>query len=54
MRHGSSGGLSVGARSRGACLLLAGCDDAEDGGAKAKRDAPPPPEVTVAKPLVRG
>ena len=35
-----------------ALVLLAGCDEAEDGSAKA--DAPPPPpEVTVAKPLVQ-
>lgn len=35
-----------------ALVLLAGCDQAEDGSAKA--DAPPPPpEVTVAKPLVQ-
>jgi RND family efflux transporter MFP subunit len=35
-----------------ALLLLAGCDAAEDGSAKA--DAPPPPpEVTVSKPLVQ-
>ena len=33
-------------------LLLAGCDEAEDGGAHAQA-APPPPEVTVAKPLVQ-
>ena len=33
-------------------LSLAGCDDAEDGDAQAAR-APPPPEVTVAKPLIR-
>ena len=35
-----------------ALVLLAGCDQAEDGSARA--DAPPPPpEVTVAKPLVQ-
>ena len=35
-----------------ALVLLAGCDEAEDGSAKA--DAPPPPpEVTVARPLVQ-
>ena len=35
-----------------ALVLLAGCDQAEDGSAKA--DAPPPPpEVTVARPLVQ-
>ncbi|HVI38020.1 MAG TPA: biotin/lipoyl-binding protein, partial [Gaiellales bacterium] len=33
-------------------LLLAGCDEAEEGSAQAKA-APPPPEVTVAKPLVQ-
>ena len=36
----------------GAMLLLTACDDAENGNAKAA-DAPPPPEVTVAKPLIR-
>ena len=35
-----------------AMLLLSACDDAENGNAKAA-DAPPPPEVTVAKPLIR-
>lgn len=33
-------------------LLLAGCDEAADGSAQAQA-APPPPEVTVAKPLVQ-
>ena len=33
-------------------LLLAGCDEAPDGGAQAEV-APPPPEVTVSRPLVR-
>jgi RND family efflux transporter MFP subunit len=41
-----------GALATMALLLLAGCDAAEDGSAKA--DAPPPPpEVTVSKPLVQ-
>ena len=33
-------------------ILLAGCDDAKEGSAQAKA-GPPPPEVTVAKPLVQ-
>lgn len=33
-------------------LLLIGCDEAPDGGAQAEV-APPPPEVTVSRPLVR-
>ena len=36
----------------GAMLLAEACDDAENGNAKAA-DAPPPPEVTVAKPLIQ-
>ena len=35
----------------GALAMLAGCDDAADANAKAQ--APPPPEVTVATPLVQ-
>ena len=33
-------------------ILFAGCDDAKEGSAQAKA-GPPPPEVTVAKPLVQ-
>jgi RND family efflux transporter MFP subunit len=36
-----------------ALLLLAGCDQGGDGHANAAQEAPPPPSVTVAKPLVK-
>ncbi len=34
-------------------ITLAACDEAPNGAAEAQQAAPPPPEVTVAKPLVK-
>lgn len=53
MRAGRFGRAWPGALALAVVVPLAGCGEGGDGGAQAARTEPPPPEVTVAKPLVQ-